>query len=79
MIRKLSWSVLTVGSLTLGLAPYILQQHLLGKVQMLLNENLSSDVDIFDFIMHGFFPLLLIVKAAIFLKFPKLNNCYKAI
>ena len=68
MIRKLPWGVLIVGSLTLGLAPFTPQPHLFEKIQMLLNGNLSSSIDIFDLLMHGIFPLLLIVKAAVSLK-----------
>ena len=65
MIRKLPWLVLILGSLTLGLAPFTPQPHLFEKIQMLINGELSKGVDVFDLFLHGLFPLLLIVKAAV--------------
>jgi hypothetical protein len=55
--------VLIIGSLTLGLAPFTPQPHLFEKIQMLVNGQLSNGVDIFDLLLHGMFPLLLITKA----------------
>lgn len=68
MIRKMPWLILIAGSLTLGLAPFVPQPHLFEKIQMLFNGNLTNIVDIFDLVMHGIFPLLLILKAAVSLK-----------
>ncbi len=68
MIRRLPWVVVILGSLTLGLAPFTPQPHLFEKIQMLINGDLTRGVDVFDFLMHGIFPLLLIVKAAVSLK-----------
>lgn len=65
MIRKLPWLVLILGSLTLGLAPFTPQPHLFEKIQMLINGELSQGIDVFDLVLHGMFPLLLIVKAAV--------------
>lgn len=64
-IRKLPWLVLILGSLTLGLAPFSPQPHLFEKIQMLINGDLSRAIDVFDLLLHGLFPLLLIVKAAV--------------
>lgn len=64
-IRNLPWLVLILGSLTLGLAPFTPQPHLFEKIQMLVNGQLSQGMDIFDLFLHGLFPLLLIVKAAV--------------
>ncbi len=64
-IRKLPWLVLILGSLTLGLAPFLPQPHLFEKIQMLINGELSRGIDVFDLLLHGLFPLLLIVKAAV--------------
>jgi len=58
----MSWLMPVLGSLTLGLAPFAPQPHLFEKIQMLVNGELSKSVDIFDMLMHGFFPLLLIAK-----------------
>jgi len=68
MIRRLPWVVVILGSLTLGLAPFTPQPHLFEKIQMLINGDLSRSVDVFDLFLHGIFPLLLIVKAAVSLK-----------
>jgi len=65
MIRRLPWLVLILGTLTLGLAPFTPQPHLFEKIQMLSNGELSRGIDVFDLFLHGLFPLLLIVKAAV--------------
>ena len=65
MIRGLPWLVLILGTLTLGLAPFTPQPHLFEKIQMLSNGELSRGIDVFDLFLHGLFPLLLIVKAAL--------------
>ena len=62
LIRKLPWTVLIIGSLTLGLAPFSPQPHLFEKLQMLINGELTQAVDIFDFLLHGLFPALLLLK-----------------
>ncbi|WP_293266196.1 hypothetical protein [Neptunomonas sp.] len=64
-MRKLPWIVLIIGSLTLGLAPFSPQPHLVEKIQMLINGELSRSIDFFDLFLHGLFPWLLIVKAAL--------------
>ncbi len=69
MIRRLPWVLVILGSLTLGLAPFTPQPHLFEKIQMLINGDLSRSVDVFDLFLHGIFPLLLIVKAAVSLKY----------
>ena len=68
LIRRLPWFVLILGSLTLGLAPFVPQPHLFEKIQMLINGELSRGIDIFDLLLHGLFPLLLIVKATLSFK-----------
>ena len=63
LIRKLPWTVLIIGSLSLGLAPFTPQPHLFEKIQMLINGELTQTVDIFDFLLHALFPIMLITKA----------------
>jgi len=60
---KFSWSLVILGSLTLGLAPYYPQPHLLEKLGMLFSGALSRPIDIFDLFLHGFFPVLLVLKS----------------
>jgi len=61
-LDKLSWDILIIGSLTLGLAPFIPEPHLFEKIRMLFQGTLSRPIDIFDLLMHGAFPLLLVLK-----------------
>ncbi len=62
-IQKLPWTLLIVGCLTLGLAPFQPMPHLAEKFLMLTSGTLTQPLDIFDFIMHGAFPVLLFLKA----------------
>ena len=62
-ILRVPWWLLIVGSVTLGLAPFQPEPHLLEKLSMLAAGTLHRPVDIFDLFMHGAFPLLLIVKS----------------
>ncbi|WP_028468734.1 hypothetical protein [Neptunomonas japonica] len=71
LIRRLPWIVLILGSLTLGLAPFLPQPHLFEKVHMLINGELSRGIDFFDLFLHGLFPFLLILKAVLSLTHSK--------
>ena len=62
LINRLPWAILIMGSLTLGLAPFSPEPHLLQKLRMLFSGELSSPVDVFDLCLHGIFPLLLSLK-----------------
>lgn len=61
-INGLSWQILIIGSLTLGLAPFVPEPHLVEKLRMLVKGTLSKPLDIFDLLLHATLPLLLIVK-----------------
>jgi len=61
-LDKIPWNILIIGSLTLGLAPFVPEPHLLEKLRMLFQGNLIRPIDIFDLIMHGTLPLLLLLK-----------------
>ncbi len=61
-LNKIPWNILIIGSLTLGLAPFVPEPHLLEKLRMLFQGDLIRPIDIFDLIMHGAFPLLLLLK-----------------
>ncbi|MCK5719357.1 MAG: RND transporter [Thiomargarita sp.] len=65
-IEELPWNLLIFGSLTLGLAPFFPEPHLIEKVRMLFQGVLSRPIDIFDLVMHGIFPLLLTLKSVNF-------------
>lgn len=61
-LDSLPWGILIIGSLTLGLAPFFPEPHLVEKLRMLVNGELKAAIDWFDLAMHGAFPFLLIVK-----------------
>ncbi|RME17807.1 MAG: RND transporter [Bdellovibrio sp.] len=67
-LNQLSWSVLIVACLTLGLAPFVPKPHLIEKLQMLFHGELKRPIDWFDMFMHGVPWVLLILKAALSLK-----------
>jgi len=62
-LDNIPWYVLIVGSIFLGLAPFAPEPHLVEKIRMLLQGTLSRPIDIFDLVMHGTFPLLLLLKS----------------
>ena len=58
--EQLPWTILILAALLLGLAPYLPEPHLLEKLRMLGDGQLTRPVDIFDLFMHGT-PFLLIL------------------
>lgn len=60
-LDKISWGLLIVACLTLGLAPYN-PPHIWEKLQMLVKGKLVRPIDWFDFIMHGVPWALIILK-----------------
>ncbi len=42
-----------IASLTLGLAPFVPEPHLLEKLRMLAAGELARPIDIFDLVMHA--------------------------
>jgi hypothetical protein len=61
-LGALTWPLVIILCLTLGLAPYSPEPHVWQKLQMLLSGTLTGPVDIFDFLLHGAPWLLLVVK-----------------
>jgi len=62
-LDTISWPVVIVLCLTLGLAPFIPEPHVWEKLKMLLDGSLTKPVDIFDFVFHSVPWLLVVVKA----------------
>jgi len=68
MKRFLTWfdalplGVILIPALFLGLAPFVPEPHLVEKIRMLANGDLNKPIDIFDLIMHGALPLVLVLK-----------------
>ena len=62
LFERLPLSLLIVFCLTLGLAPFAPEPHLLEKLRMLVSGELGNAIDLFDLLLHGTPWLLLIVK-----------------
>jgi hypothetical protein len=56
----LTW--LALGAVLLGLAPFTPEPHLWQKLKMLADGTLTRPIDIFDLVLHGALPLLLMLK-----------------
>ncbi len=52
-IVRIDWIVPAIASLTLGLAPFVPQPHLLEKLRWLLSGRRFAPVDVFDLLLHG--------------------------
>ena len=57
--KQIPWVFLIPTAVFLGLAPFQPEPHLLEKLRMLSDGQLTRPVDIFDLFMHGG-PLLLV-------------------
>jgi hypothetical protein len=64
-INQLNWGFVIILCATLGLAPFT-PPHIFEKIQMLAKGNLVKPLDWFDFALHGFPWLLLILKSILF-------------
>ena len=62
LIKTIPLSLLIVLCLTLGLAPFTPEPHLLEKFKMLIAGELVKPVDIFDLVLHGVPWVLLVLK-----------------
>jgi len=63
-LNKLSWDLLVVACLLLGLAPFFPEPHIVEKLRMLFKGTLSRPIDWFDLVLHGTPWVLLILKGA---------------
>jgi hypothetical protein len=54
--------LLVAGAVFLGMAPFVPEPHLWEKLKMLAGGTLSRSLDIFDLLLHGAFPVLLIIR-----------------
>jgi len=61
-LDKLPWMIVIVTVLTIGLAPYVPQPHVVEKLNMLVAGSLAKPIDMFDLVMHGTPWVLLILK-----------------
>ncbi|PIE09916.1 MAG: RND transporter [Rhodobacterales bacterium] len=61
-LDTLPLEILILASLTLGLAPFFPEPHIVEKLRMLMQGTLTRPLDIFDLLMHAAPWLLLIAK-----------------
>lgn len=60
-LDDVSWSIVILGCLTLGLAPFA-PPHVWEKLQMLVQGRLVRPIDWFDLVFHGVPWILLLLK-----------------
>ena len=53
VLDQISWPLVAILCLTVGLAPYVPEPHVWEKLRMLLAGDLRRGIDIFDLAMHG--------------------------
>jgi hypothetical protein len=58
-LDRIPTSLLVVGSVFLGLAPFVPEPHIVEKLRMLSRGTLSKPIDIFDLFYH-LLPLILL-------------------
>ena len=57
-----NWKIMLLLCLTLGLAPYFPEPHILGKVKWILGGATGmKPMDWFDVLLHGF-PFVLLIR-----------------
>ena len=69
-VDRLPWIVVIALCLTLGLAPYMPEPHIVEKLRMLLQGTLRKPIDIFDLLLHAAPFLLALVKLAAMMRSP---------
>lgn len=62
ILDSLSYQLLIIAALFLGLAPFTPEPHLWEKLKMLSGGMLTETIDIFDLLMHGAPVMLLLLK-----------------
>ena len=62
LLDSLSWPMLIIAALFLGLAPFTPEPHVWEKLKMLAAGELARPIDISDLCMHGAPWLLVLAK-----------------
>ncbi|OZB17415.1 MAG: RND transporter [Rhodobacterales bacterium 34-62-10] len=63
LLDKISWPIVVLLCLTLGLAPFVPEPHIWEKLKMLVAGELHRPVDLFDLLYHSLPWLLALAKA----------------
>ena len=61
-IDQMPWLLAIALCLTLGLAPFVPEPHIVEKLRMLVKGTLTRPLDIFDLVLHAAPFILLAVK-----------------
>lgn len=61
-LDSVSLPIVIMAALTLGLAPFVPEPHIVEKLRMLAAGQLVRPVDMFDLVLHGAPWLLLALK-----------------
>ena len=61
-MNKITWDLLIIACLTLGLAPFMPEPHIVEKLRMLIKGTLVKPMDWFDLLLHGTPWILLMLK-----------------
>jgi hypothetical protein len=62
-LDELPWLYLIIACLTLGLAPFVPEPHIVEKLRMLSQGTLERPIDIFDLLLHALPFMLAAIKA----------------
>lgn len=62
-MNRLGYGFLLPAALLLGLAPFVPEPHLVEKLRWLATGHPFRSLDVFDLLLHGIFPVLLLLKA----------------
>ena len=52
-LDNIPWWAALAAALTLGLAPFVPEPHIVEKLRMLFNGTLARPIDIFDLFLHA--------------------------
>lgn len=61
-IERIPLLPLAVVAVFMSLAPFSPEPHLVEKLRMLVNGELTKGIDIFDLFWHAFFPVLFLLR-----------------
>ncbi|RMD47605.1 MAG: RND transporter [Alphaproteobacteria bacterium] len=64
ILDQISWPLAVMAALTLGLAPFVPEPHIVEKLRMLAQGTLRRPIDIFDLALHALPWLILLAKGA---------------
>ena len=61
-LKRIPYAALIGGSVLMAILPFNAESHLLEKLGMLIQGDLTRPIDIFDLLMHGAPTILLAAK-----------------